>query len=170
MSALRGAKRTKPKTKTAKKSVKARTPRTNVKKAILYRKFAKKLREVYDVSKACKAIGVSRSTAYKWRRLDPEFAKKWDEAWENIVDELEASTMQLAIQGSTKPVYQQGHFVGHMPVQYPVLRIFMLKKNSPDKYDDKPFDVAVGNVSELIERMQVLKKQHEDTIPYVAES
>jgi len=45
---------------------------------------------------AAQAAGVSRQTAYRWQREDPEFADQWEEARENAVDVVEArSTSKL---------------------------------------------------------------------------
>ena len=45
---------------------------------------------------AAQAAGISRQTAYRWHREDPDFADQWDEARENAVDPLKArSTSKL---------------------------------------------------------------------------
>jgi len=50
---------------------------------------------------ACKAAGISRQTAYRWHREDPEFAEQWDEAHENAVDVVESTLYQQAVGGNT---------------------------------------------------------------------
>jgi len=50
---------------------------------------------------AAQAAGISRQTAYRWQREDPEFAEQWDEAHENAVDAVESSIYQQAIGGNT---------------------------------------------------------------------
>ena len=51
---------------------------------------------------AAKAAGVGRSTAYLWRREDPEFAAKWDEAVAMGIDRLESEAYRRAIDSSDK--------------------------------------------------------------------
>lgn len=50
---------------------------------------------------AAQAAGISRQTAYRWHRDDPEFADQWDEAHENAVDVVESTLYQKALSGDT---------------------------------------------------------------------
>ena len=50
---------------------------------------------------AAQAAGISRQTAYRWHREDPDFAEQWDEAHENAVDVVESTIYQQAIGGNT---------------------------------------------------------------------
>ena len=50
---------------------------------------------------AAQAAGISRQTAYRWHRDDPEFADAWDEAHENAVDVVESTIYQQAVGGNT---------------------------------------------------------------------
>ena len=50
---------------------------------------------------AAQAAGISRQTAYRWHREDPEFADAWDEAHENAVDVVESTIYQQAVGGNT---------------------------------------------------------------------
>ena len=50
---------------------------------------------------AAQAAGISRQTAYRWQREDPDFAEQWDEARENAVDVVESTIYQQAIGGNT---------------------------------------------------------------------
>ena len=99
--------------------------------------FIDKLQELKGVGLACKAIGYSRRQVYRERNNEPEFRDAWDEAWEHVVDELEASVMSRAINGYEEPVFHKGEEVGTRIKHDPILGIFMLKKNRPDKYDDR---------------------------------
>lgn len=69
-----------------------------------------------NVSAACKAAGVGRTTAYDAREADPEFAEKWTEALESAVDDLAADAFKRAKAGSD------------------VLTIFLLKSHRPEVY------------------------------------
>ena len=80
--------------------------------------FLAELREGWSVTRAARAAGMSRATAYLWREKDAEFARAWDDAKEDGVDRLEDIAKQRAFDGSD------------------TLVIFLLKANRPDKYRD----------------------------------
>ena len=65
------------------------------------KKFIAALTSHGTVYHAAQAAGISRQTAYRWQREDPEFAEQWDEAHENAVDAVESSIYQQAIGGNT---------------------------------------------------------------------
>jgi len=48
---------------------------------------------------AAQAAGISRQTAYRWQREDPDFAEQWYEAHENAVDVVESVIYQKALSG-----------------------------------------------------------------------
>ena len=50
---------------------------------------------------AAQAAGISRQTAYRWQRDDPQFAEAWYEQHENAVDAVESSLYQKALSGDT---------------------------------------------------------------------
>ena len=109
---------------------KGRTIRTPKNRAA----FLEALRETRCVTDACAASDMSRSAAYHWRKEDESFRSDWDEAWQAVVDELEASTMTKAIEGWEEPVFHEGVVCGHKRRFSPTLMIFMLKANRPEKY------------------------------------
>jgi transposase len=51
--------------------------------------FLKVLAETCNVSEACRAAKIGRSTAYDWREGDPAFAAAWKDAEEEAIDSLE---------------------------------------------------------------------------------
>ena len=65
------------------------------------KKFIAGLEAQGTVLHACKAAGISRQTAYRWRDDDLEFAFEWDEARENAVDLVESMIYQQAVGGNT---------------------------------------------------------------------
>jgi len=65
------------------------------------KKFLGALTTHGTVYHAAQAAGISRQTAYRWQRDDPEFADKWDEAHENAVDVVENTMYQQAVGGNT---------------------------------------------------------------------
>src|ERR1041384_3832871 len=65
------------------------------------KRFIAALEAQGTVLHACKAAGISRQTAYRWRDEDPEFAILWDEAHEQAVDSVESVLFQKALSGDT---------------------------------------------------------------------
>ena len=65
------------------------------------KRFIAALEAKGTVLHACKAAGISRQTAYRWRDDDPEFAILWDEAHEQAVDSVESVLFQKALSGDT---------------------------------------------------------------------
>jgi 20S proteasome alpha/beta subunit len=65
------------------------------------KRFIAALEAQGTVLHACRAAGISRQTAYRWRDDDLEFAFEWDEARENAVDVVESTIYQQAVGGNT---------------------------------------------------------------------
>ena len=57
-----------------------RKSRNPASKPVYERRLLEALARGMSPARAAKVAGVGRSTAYPWRREDPEFAAKWDEA------------------------------------------------------------------------------------------
>jgi hypothetical protein len=66
------------------------------------------LREIPVVAHGCKAVGIERSTAYRAREADEDFAKAWDEAMEEGVDRAEQEAFRRGIVGFEEPVIDKG--------------------------------------------------------------
>src|ERR1044071_6022082 len=106
------------------------------------KKFIAVLEAQGTVLHACKAAGISRQTAYRWQREDPEFAEQWDEAHENAVDVVESTIYQQAVGGNT------------------IAAIFYLKAHRPIYRDRLNIDIEQLN-SEIRERMAQLRENPE---------
>lgn len=78
--------------------------------------FLEALAESGMVVEACKRCGVSRSTAYRARQGDEDFALAWADIEERTTEQLEAVVMRRAIDGSD------------------TLAMFLLKARRPEKY------------------------------------
>lgn len=70
--------------------------------------FCAALAETCNVGKACKAIDVSRYTAYKWRKDMPKFAEAWDDAMKAGLLALEDEAHRRAFEGVREPLVHQG--------------------------------------------------------------
>ena len=63
--------------------------------------FLQALATTPSVKSACAAARVSRMTAYRYRDIDPDFARDWQLAIRHSVDDLEAVAFKLAAEGDT---------------------------------------------------------------------
>ena len=78
-----------------------------------------------NVSKALLVSGIRRTTAYRWRKKDKEFAKKWDilveYADEMLAELVEWKLLQSALRGSVRAI------------------IFWLKNRRPEEWNVQPY-------------------------------
>lgn len=72
--------------------------------------FCAALAESCNVGRACRAVGMGRSTAYEWRESDEEFAESWDRAMKVGVTALEDEAHRRAFEGVAEPVVHKGEF------------------------------------------------------------
>ena len=82
-------------------------------------RFLKGLEETSLVTEACKLADVSRITAYKHRKLDDDFAERWEEIIEADTEQLEQVAVRRAKDSSD------------------TLLIFLLKSRRPHVYRDR---------------------------------
>jgi hypothetical protein len=71
-------------------------------------KVLKYLSETGNIADACKRAGVVKSTFYRHRDKDPEFALALSEAIEVSIENLELEARRRAEKGTKKPIYQKG--------------------------------------------------------------
>lgn len=96
--------------------------------------FCAALAETCNVGRACNAVGISRFTAYKWRKADADFAEGWDEAMKAGLLALEDEAHRRAFEGVDEPVFYKGDECGTVRKYSDTLTIFLLKAHDPDKY------------------------------------
>lgn len=65
-----------------------------------------------NVSKACRAAGISGAAAYSKRSNDADFRRAWDEALNESVDRVEEELHRRAVLGVDEPVFYQGEKCG----------------------------------------------------------
>ncbi len=70
--------------------------------------FLAALREVPVVSRACEAVGIERSTAYRAAEADPAFQQAWNDAMEQGIDRAEQEAFRRAVVGFEEPVIDKG--------------------------------------------------------------
>lgn len=99
--------------------------------------FLAALREVPVVSRACDAVGIERSTAYRAAEADPSFREAWDDAMEVGIDRAEAEAFRRAVEGTEKGVWHQGIQVGSERVYSDALMSLLLKGRRKKIYADR---------------------------------
>lgn len=128
--------------------------------------FCAALAETCNVGRACKAVGISRMTAYTWRKDIPDFADAWDEAMRAGVTALEDEAHRRAFEGVDKPLTHQGRFthltdgdgnvlrdaegrplVASVKEYSDTLAIFLLKAHAPEKYRENSRVELAGNLA-----------------------
>jgi len=102
---------------------------------------------------AAQAAGISRQTAYRWQRDDPEFADQWDEAIENAVDVVESVIYQKALSGDV------------------IAAIFYLKAQRPKFRDRLNIDVeqVKSEIQERVAQLGVTPRLLAQAIPALTE-
>lgn len=90
--------------------------------------FLLTLRECGNITAACRAAGISRDTAYRWREQDPEFDKWWDAALDASTDHLEEVAYKRAEEQSD------------------LLLMFLLKARRPALYREQVQHTVAGDI------------------------
>ena len=99
--------------------------------------FLDKLREIPNVVRACRAVGISRARAYEVKNAEPDFASRWDEAVKEGVESLEAEAHRRAFEGyAGRPVVSQGQIVAEVTEYSDTLAMFLARAHAPEKYRD----------------------------------
>jgi len=117
------------------------------------KRFIAALEALGTVLHACKAAGISRQTAYRWHRDDPDFAEQWDEAHENAVDVVESVIYQKALSGDV------------------IAAIFYLKAQRPKFRDRLNIDVeqVKSEIQERVAQLGVTPRLLARAIPALTE-
>lgn len=85
--------------------------------------FLAALRQWPVVKQACEAVDIDRSTAYRAREADKDFAEAWDRAMDDGVDRAEQEAFRRAVEGEAEPVIYQGqptYVLEHDEAGYPI--------------------------------------------------
>lgn len=109
----------------------------NTKRENWQEKFLAAFSETGMVTEACKAVGVGRTTVYRERQLDEEFALRWADIEEETTERMEREAYRRGTEGVDKPVFQGGKQVGSVREYSDSLLQFMLKARRPEKYRER---------------------------------
>jgi hypothetical protein len=110
-----------------------RTKRTKARE----KRFLAALGRGVSVAGAAAEAGFCRAFAYRWRYADPDFAARWDAAYEEGTDALEDAARRRAMQGVDTPVYYGGKKVGDIRKYSDALLMFLLRGRRPEKYRER---------------------------------
>jgi hypothetical protein len=100
-------------------------------------RFAREYAKHANISKACRVAGVGRATVYEWLRDDKAFAALHAAAREEAIDGLELEARRRAVEGTLKPVFQNGRKVGAVREYSDTLLIVLLKAARPTVYREQ---------------------------------
>lgn len=92
-----------------------------------------------NVTACCEHFQINRDTFYDWCKSDPEFKKAVEAAKQSLMDLVEESAINIAMNGIKRPVFKKGpggEFiqVGEYSEPDTKLIMFMLEKNKREKY------------------------------------
>jgi Homeodomain-like domain len=119
-------------------TTKSDAQRVGAKTAKAKAEFLAALRKHVTVTRACEAVGIHRSSVYRWRDEDPEFAAAFQDVDDRNVEEAEAVLYEMAVTGHPKRVYDKdGNLLEEYTVRDPKLLEFFLKARRPNVYRDR---------------------------------
>lgn len=98
--------------------------------------FVQVLAETANVSAACRAVGMSRRSAYALynRREAQSFRQAWDIAIEQGTRCLADAALERALNGVVQPIFYQGEQIGEKRVFNEAMTKFLLRCHAPDRY------------------------------------
>jgi hypothetical protein len=102
------------------------------------------------VNKAAASVGITRVTAYNWRKADAGFAAAWDDVIDYCVEEMEAECRRRAFVGYEEPIHYKGELVDTVRKFSDTLMIFFLKAHRPEKYREQ-IRITLGDANQLVD-------------------
>lgn len=99
-----------------------------------YDEYLVALAKEFSHGHASAVVGLTPRTTQRHRKKHAGFAAACAAAWEEVVDELEASAMKRAIKGNVEPIMYKDKPVGAKRTFETALTIYMLKQNRREKY------------------------------------
>jgi hypothetical protein len=80
-------------------------------------RFLRTLAKTCNVAAACRAAGLDRRLAYRWRARDADFARRWKEAASRAADLVHDELMERALLGRERIVYRYRPTAAHRAVR-----------------------------------------------------
>lgn len=123
-------------------------------------RFLRALASGRSVKAAAELTSTNRRTFYDWRDQDPGFAKDWDDAIKEAVEELEDEVRSRALDRADKNSH--------------ILLMFLLKKHDPSYRENFKREVTVKHEKvheiefsqeEIDEAIEILTRQKDASTP-----
>jgi hypothetical protein len=99
--------------------------------------FLQALARAPILSVAARIAAVSPRRATMDRNADAGFARRWDEAMEEGLDEIEAAAYLSAVYGDQRPVFHQGLQIGWTTDYSDAMRSMLLKALRPQVFENR---------------------------------
>lgn len=99
--------------------------------------FLAALRDYPVLGHACDVVGINRSTAWRARENDPEFAQEVADAMEAGVDKAEREAFARGVTGWEEPVFHKGQVVGHVLKKSDAMLSLVLKGRRKAVYAER---------------------------------
>jgi hypothetical protein len=98
-----------------------------------------------NISLACRAAQVDRSTVYRWKEKSDSFLLRYNQAFEAAKDAIRAEIYRRGHDGVQEPVWQLGKYCGEVTKYSDTLLIFHAKMLMPE-YRDKQLVEHSGSI------------------------
>jgi hypothetical protein len=107
------------------------------------------------VKGACRAVGISRDTAYEHRKKFHDFTAAWEEAEQFALDHIYSTLLDHAANGTPRPIYRGGVKVGEERVFDHRLAEWLLQPKRPMEFSDKRAVELSGALHSMTEEEEV---------------
>ncbi|MCG8624624.1 MAG: terminase [Proteobacteria bacterium] len=97
-------------------------------------RFIRQLAMTGNVTTSAEAVGVARHMVYEWRKQDPSFARKWEDALAIAVDALAMEARRRALDGVEEVRYFHGEPIGTIRKYSDQLLMFLLRAYDPETF------------------------------------
>lgn len=125
--------------------------------------FLEEFRKHGNVTYACAAAKVNRSTLYRWKEKSDKFLILYNQAFEEAKDNIRHEIYRRAYEGWDEPQFSAGKHMGVVRKYSDTLLIFHAKMLMPE-YRDKQQDININNVNVQVERNELYARLREDEL------
>ena len=133
-----------------------------------YNRFLLALSEHGNVTSAARQAGLSRSTLYRVRAQDSDFARAWENALDESTDRLAGEAVRRAMNGVEEVRYFKGEPIGSVRKYSDQLLMFLLRAYRPSVFGHSRKGHAPRDASnpddarqELIQKMATLSSKYD---------
>ena len=110
------------------------------------------------VTEAAAYAGVARSSVYRCRNLDQNFASSWSDAKEAATDRLAKAALDRALDGIEEVKYFKGEPIGSVRRYSDQLLMFLLRAYRPAIFNPKQMTAEKGPHDDNQTRQSLVKK------------